>query len=314
MIPVSEKSKNRKSYFFWVRLLLTLVILVLIFLRVDVRGIGDAFRSMHIPTFLFALMLLPVNLFLQIYRWSFILHTARIPVSVKDVSKSILVGLTLGLITPGRIGEVGRALHIRSSSTIQIAGLILFEKIFSLFTVLITSAISIMLWGNTIAGIVIIACTLFVVFHLTLIRPVLSRLSFLLPYGDRVAELWSKWSCFDRKKTASLLAITICFFLIVYLQLFVLVSSFQTVDISSALICMPLIIAINSIPITIAGLGLREGAAVFFLSRFGVAEASALNGALLLFALDLIIPGVFGLLLILKKRREQTGISGDQSS
>jgi uncharacterized membrane protein YbhN (UPF0104 family) len=314
MIPVSEKKSfgRRKSYFFFARLLLTLGMLAIIVLRVDLRSIGSAFQSMNGRTVLFAVALLPANLLLQMYRWHFILKTANISATTSDVAKSILVGLTFGLITPGRIGEVGRALYIRYPGTISIAGLILLEKVFSLFTVLITSAVSLILWGNEIAGILLMASTLFVVLHLSLIRSILSRLSFLLPHGHTVAELWTRWSAFDRKKIGCLLIISLLFFGIIYTQLYTLVSSFQRIEIVPALISIPLIIAVNSIPITIAGLGLREGAAVFFFSRFGVAEASALNGALLLFALDLLIPGLIGLGFIPKGRKR--GRVSDQNA
>ena len=313
MIPAVKHAGKRKHVFFFARLLLTLIILGIIVLRVDLRGIGSAFGSLDVATFLMAVILLPLNVLMQIYRWSFILKTAGIRASVKDITKSILVGLTLGLITPGRIGEVGRALYIPSSSTIHIGGLILLEKVFSLFTVLITSAISILLWGNEAVGVLIIIVTLFVALHLNLVRALLSRLSFLLPYGHRVAELWTGWACFNRRQIVSLLAISMGFFLIVYLQFFILISAFQHIAVSTGLISIPLIIAVNSIPITIAGLGLREGAAVFFLSRFGVPEASALNSALLLFALDLLIPGLLGLALIPRGRREQIHPPGEMS-
>jgi len=52
------------------------------------------------------------------------------------------------------------------------------------------------------------------------------------------------------------------------------------------------------VPVTIGGLGIREGAAVLFFSRFGVQESSALGAALLLFAINILIPGLCGLAFI----------------
>ena len=297
-------SMNWRSHFLILRILLTLIILVLVFMRVDIDRIGEAFQSIRVTPFMFAVLLVPVNLLMQMYRWYFILKTADAYTSPKDAFKSILVGLTFGLITPGRIGEVGRSLYIPSSNAIEIVGLVILEKIFSFFTVLITSALGIIVWGHEIAGVIVFVCVLFVAFQLNAIRSILSRISFLLPSGKKVAELWSRWSYFDRKKIVSLFVISICFFLIVYIQFYILVSSFQGIEVTPALISIPLIIAINSIPITVAGLGLREGASVFFFSKFGVAEAAALNGALLLFAIDLLIPGLIGLPFTPKKRFE----------
>jgi uncharacterized membrane protein YbhN (UPF0104 family) len=64
------------------------------------------------------------------------------------------------------------------------------------------------------------------------------------------------------------------------------------------IICFPLVMLVNSVPITIGGLGIREGAAVLFFSQFAVQGSSALGAALLLFAINILIPGLCGLAFI----------------
>jgi hypothetical protein len=49
-------------------------------------------------------------------------------------------------------------------------------------------------------------------------------------------------------------------------------------------IYLPLITAITVLPISLAGIGIREGAFVFFFAQAGVAQAQALALSLLLFA------------------------------
>ncbi|MFQ6092743.1 MAG: lysylphosphatidylglycerol synthase transmembrane domain-containing protein [bacterium] len=296
------KSVGWRRCFLLLRVALTLIILAVVVLRVDVGRIGSAFQSVRASSSILALLLAPLNLSVQMYRWHFIVKTADSVAPPKDVLRSVLTGLGFSLATPGRIGEVGRALYVPSSNPVRIVGLVILEKVFAFIAILIASAVSIMLWGGLAAGALLIVCALLSAFRLSSIRALLSRLTFLLPFGQRVADLWSAWDRFGRKQIASLLAISMGFFAIVFLQFYALVSSFQAVKLLPALISIPLTMAVNCLPITVAGLGLREGAAVFFFSKFGVSEAAALNGAFLLFIIDILIPGLIGLPLISKMR------------
>ena len=73
-------------------------------------------------------------------------------------------------------------------------------------------------------------------------------------------------------------------------------------DPKAVLFCFPLIILSISLPLTIGGLGVREAVAVLLLSRFGVAQATALNAALLLFVINVLAPGLLGLTLVPKMK------------
>ena len=59
----------------------------------------------------------------------------------------------------------------------------------------------------------------------------------------------------------------------------------------------------SAIPqVTLGDLGVREGAAVFFLGAYGVAPAAALDASLALFALNLVLPSLAGVPLLLRLR------------
>ena len=300
-----------RRHFFFLRIALTLIILGIVFLKVDMHRIVMSFHSLNPSYFTLAVVCVPINLYVQYYRWNYLLATSSYAANRKEVFCSILTGLTLSLVTPGRIGEIGRSLYIRSSNPIRIAGLVLLEKAFAFIAIVIVSAISIIVWGFEYVGVLIIVCALLAVFHLKVFRRLLSKLAFLLPFGEKVAELWSAWDCLDRRKIAHLLGISLIFFGIVFLQFYLLVSSFQTVEWIPAFISIPLTMAANCLPITVAGLGVREGAAVLFFSKFNVPEAAALNGAFLLFVIDILIPGTIGIPLISKMRIELKKLEGE---
>jgi uncharacterized membrane protein YbhN (UPF0104 family) len=53
---------------------------------------------------------------------------------------------------------------------------------------------------------------------------------------------------------------------------------------------------------TLADLGIREGAAVYFMGALGIAAAAAFNAAFLLFCVNLVLPSLVCLPFVLKLR------------
>src|SRR5690606_34279089 len=59
----------------------------------------------------------------------------------------------------------------------------------------------------------------------------------------------------------------------------------------------------SAIPaITLGDLGVRESAAVFFLGAYGIAEAAAFNASLGVFAVNILLPALSGLVLLPRLR------------
>ena len=61
-----------------------------------------------------------------------------------------------------------------------------------------------------------------------------------------------------------------------------------------------LVVLITMIPISISGMGLREGSFIFILGTYGVGEETAFAYSLLIFAVTRIFPGLLGGLFELK--------------
>ncbi|PSQ80600.1 MAG: hypothetical protein BRD40_04260, partial [Bacteroidetes bacterium QS_1_65_9] len=67
--------------------------------------------------------------------------------------------------------------------------------------------------------------------------------------------------------------------------------------------------------LTLMDVGIREGAAVFFLStQLGLPQATAFNAAFFLFLLNLVAPAALGAPLLLRLRFEQSGDGDDDES
>ena len=67
-----------------------------------------------------------------------------------------------------------------------------------------------------------------------------------------------------------------------------------------ATLLYPIIILINILPLTIGGIGIREGASMITLSKFGIPPEAAVNASFLLFCANTLIPGLIGALFFSK--------------
>jgi uncharacterized membrane protein YbhN (UPF0104 family) len=70
---------------------------------------------------------------------------------------------------------------------------------------------------------------------------------------------------------------------------------------------LPIIWIVTIIPITLSGIGLREGAFVYFYGLLGVGSEKAMIASLLTFLLLIVTPALIGsLILIIDKKRDFT--------
>jgi hypothetical protein len=72
---------------------------------------------------------------------------------------------------------------------------------------------------------------------------------------------------------------------------------------------LPLIQISNLIPITIAGIGVRENLSVIVLSIYGVPEQVSAVCSFSLYLIDIMLPGIIGLVLFGFERKEKRFLS-----
>ena len=104
----------------WFKLLLSAALLFVLVRIVEIRSIVDSLLQVKGLYITGALLLLIPNILLQWYKWHFLVRLKHPDAPFIQTISSLLSGMTLGLATPGRSGELGRAWfsnicpHIRS--------------------------------------------------------------------------------------------------------------------------------------------------------------------------------------------------------
>jgi uncharacterized protein (TIRG00374 family) len=284
------------------------------------QEIRSAFQNPKNPLFLvFAVILLIPNLVLQWFRWHYLLKCVEPKTTAMESLASLLGGMVGGFVTPGRIGEISRSLFLRHVSRMQSLGLFLLDKAYGLVPIVVGGVWGMiaclgylfhynlfLVWPMVLIGLATSIPAFFLAQHPEWIRNFLYHVSVLFPVREKLRDIISAMDAI-RKKQARLLFFISCLLYAVYIiQFCFLAFAFQPIPWTTALTATTAtILAKTLLPFSIADLGIREGAAVFFFLRFQVDKITAFNSSLLLFTINVALPTLIGLLFLPKMRLKE---------
>jgi uncharacterized protein (TIRG00374 family) len=291
-------------------------IILLIYIIYDI-GIQDIIHSFSLISPLFfilaAIFTIP-RLFIASYKWKYLLKKQKIEVSIFNVLKIYLIGIFYGSLTPGGFG-----LHIRIYYLKKLINPSFEKCIASSFidgTIRILSGLFLAIIGSIlfistypeIFPVVLV----FLIFYLTVFIFFMEKKRggkflnfFIKPFLPDKYKVNMKDSIDLLYEDLPRLRDTIIPFLVDIIIFFI--AAVQTYVIALGLnINIPifdfLIISITSvvissvIPITIGGLGVREGFFVLMLSVYGISSDIAIVISLAGFLVKIVIPGIIGLI------------------
>lgn len=285
----------------WVRYSLSLLLLALVILKVHPERVGAALSSASPVYLLEALALTLIFLAVKSLRWYLMLRAAGVDASVGEAATSLLGGMGLALVTPARLGELVRVAYLRDGQKWKIGGLVMLDKGFD---VLVLAGLSIAgAWKllGPLAGIAFVAatiCGLAAVYWPVMVSAALHRLSGGLPWRTRLEAAWSSLDSLSRENTTTFIALTVLAFVVVLLQFGLILLSWRGWSFDVVFLTFPIVVLTNVLPVTIGGLGVREGAAALLLSHYGVSPADAALAAFLMFCINTALPGLVGALLL----------------
>lgn len=267
-----------------------------------------------------AVALLPVNVGLEAYRFYRLLRSSA-PHEAPSFGATVLAVIgayPLGLLTPGRLGDyAGRALYLRNvpvsttaaltfaERTATLACCVAFGTLFLPFWVVGREASDGWVWLIP-AG--VLAASLLMTMVL---RPRTAgrAIGAALPFR-RVRPAVAALGALPASEARRLLALSALRYGVFSAQFVLLLRAFAGTEAwpfaewAGAAAGVTLVFfAKSAVPgVTLGDLGVREGAAVYFLASFG--EAAAFNASLGLFAINLLVPALAGLTLVTRLRVE----------
>jgi len=296
----------------WLRIGITSALVAFIAWRVPVAALWSALENLNTRWLWAALASVLAMLAARSFRWHRLLAAGGIQVARSDAVKSLLGGFALSAVTPGRTGELGRCLFVNDSDRPQGFLLNVLDRALDMWA-LATCAV---------AGLVALAPRPYGAFALAVwlaLLPVgiglprlVANLHELPWWGENFRErLRAAGQSLQTISSAPFAALAMMSTSLDLLTFFFLLRALQPVSFRAALVTFPWIVLAGGLPISVGGVGPREGVAALLLARYAIPAATACDAALLLFVFSGLLPALIGTfwLMVAQLRRHSAGWS-----
>lgn len=282
-----------------------LIIFAIILSKTNLEGIFQNIKNIN-PLYLILAMLMTIpTLFNKALCWNYIKRKQGIKYNLKDSFLMYCSGIYIGLITPGRIGEITKAIYLKKDghsmgkslvSTVidrlsDFAFLLLFLFVGSLFLITIFQKQVLIL----ILGIILSIAIFLIALKFDLIKWVINKLfnklvpkkyqkSWKLNFQDFINDLKS----YKLKHYLVILFITTFSWIFYYLQMFILAKGVG-IDIPILYLAIIVTIAglITLIPISISGIGTRDATLLALFIPFAITTEQIIAFSVLILLMSL---------------------------
>lgn len=259
-----------------------------ILMQVDREKFISYFLNLKVWDLLIIIILSLVSLWLQYLRWKYLLVQYSNSFEKQDLVPSFFAGFTFRLMIPGGHAELSKVFLLpgRKRGKIMAFGM---ERIFQTVLKIIMSLAFLPVffpqyfWMCT--GIIVLSVAGYLL---------LPKIPILKEYAEKETPY---------HKTFLMTTIySIGVYMIMVFQYHILIVENYQIGIMATGFTVIYLWSAGIIPVSISGLGIREGLAVYFFSFYGVPAAYALATSLFLFVLNAIAPAIAGIPYIYRKR------------
>lgn len=291
---------------------------------VDIQRIISSLHLVDVTYIAFALLLGLGGTLLGVLRWQVSLTVQQIHAPFKTLLSLTLVSGFVGLVLPTAFGGDavrGYDLYRYTKKPIGVAASIFFERICGLISLIIVGSLGLIVGyehidrDSLIPSIVVVyfalLAAIYVAFNENLTRISISLIS-KIPGTNWVRVTLEKLSNAihaykgQRKTWVGVMLISLIFQVvgILYYYLVALSLSLQ-ISFVTFFILIPLITIVTLVPISVGGIGVKEGMFVLLFSQFGVSTESALLISLIGTALYMVFVLAGGIIYVTRARAER---------
>jgi len=291
---------------------LGLIVYLIISQFKDFKTISSTLRNLNILFLTLSFLTHIYGIWLTAFRWQTLLKTQGVHLSVLSLTSSTLIGQFFNNFLPTSIGgDVYRAYDVSKKSGFPMSSsvsVIVVERLSGIIASAVFAVAALFLGFTAIGGksiiipIVIFLVISLIVFFLILnpnifgINKKLKKIKFLEKFLSKLKNVYNTFLTFKNYKWTLVKVI----FYSLTLQFAVIINYWLAskalgipLDLTAFIFIVPVVSIIAMLPISLGGIGVREGSLVFLMVSLGAQNAKAAMCSLLLFAM-LIIIGIVG--------------------
>jgi uncharacterized protein (TIRG00374 family) len=300
---------NRKRLLDLLKIGVSLVLIIVILRSVDVNALWEVARNAN-PWYLLAtLALVMAGVVLRGYRWQILVHDQGVNASLRELTSLWFVSFLFTNLLPSGLGGDAIKMYELSRSSergAEAVSSVLVDRFMGLFALQAIGLTALAFSWRLVPGEIVILTV--VVFGVSLLaagvvsyRRLWAALARWVPLFDRLLSIKTVRSLVTSLQSYSGSALLRSFgvglaFNVLLIGMNVLTGTALGADLSLAyyLIFVPITSLVLILPISFAGLGVREGTYVFLFSQAGMTQEVALSLSLLIYVLGTVSPGLVG--------------------
>jgi len=281
-----------------------ILLFLFILTRIDIPSLIAVLASINPALLLLALIVNGIAVVVKSYKWKIIVNTVNSRFSLHDSVMAFLVGFSLSVLTPAKLGDFIRAYYVKNDEcstgkalstvvtdrlidivmlvSIATVGILLFSYLYHIE--ILSTALIMLLAAGIAVGVVIIlnknllAYLLRPFFNLFVPRQLKQKVS------EYYHEFYDGLFAFYHHRNAFCLAMIVALASWVppFLYGYLLAQSIGIpINLSYFVIVIPIISLLDLLPISISGIGTRDAALIFLFGLQGVKAESAVAFSLL---------------------------------
>lgn len=283
--------KIRRWLFHLMKLAVSAGLVYWIITQIDLARLLEFF-TVESGTVLAVGLLALLQWFIEFTRLRVILKNSRLSLSLSAIFRAFFMGYAFRFVLPGNQGEIGKMLFIPGRPAHR-ASAYVYEKAGFLLAMLILAGLGLgrlypkyTLIGLALTGLMVVILPVwnFIVGRKFLESYVPDSLRTITPLLTQIG--------------LSMVSITV-----ISLQYYLLLSQFG-MSLLDAGVVVVLVLAVLLLPISLAGLGLRESATAVMLATFHVPTSLGMTIPFLIFILDVALPGLVGAVFFLFSKKQ----------
>lgn len=297
----------KKNISFIIKITITAIILVFIYYKAkfNVTGFKEILAGTHPGYYLFSLLGVLIVLGIKSYRWHLLISNEGYTYGPKKAFAAFMASDAIGIITPGRIGEIARLYYVRQGTNIgffEAFKTLISDRIFDFFMLGWLGLAGMLYYFKSfgtyspieyIAGVLIAFIVLWAVGIRFLKWLKDTKIGLKIPIFNFI---YSAFYAVNAKKAILMWGLTLLAYFMYFLFSGIIMYSLQLTPTFFDIAMIMSIMSLSTIiPISIAGFGTREATLVLLFAYYGLSSETAISFSLLHFTAFFLWGGLVGL-------------------
>ena len=284
------------------QLAVSLVLLVLLARKVPLAEAAAALARVEPGTLALCVALALVAYWGRARRWAMLLQRSGVRLSALEAYRLTLVGTFYGVVTPGRVGEFARIVHIGAPRSDTLPSVV-WDRVVDVLlleALCIPAFAMVPAWRGGLLGIYLALVAVTVTGIVVLRNPAAVRaLIRVVPPLARPLRRWSEHTpgLLLRGVSGAGILWGLFFYAFMYAIAGLLLRDLAPHASADLVVGQPVIALLGNLPIALGGLGLREQVSATLFEQYGAGAATGAVYSLLVFLVLTLLPALIGMLV-----------------